>query len=254
MLPQRALHLPGLSEPINIPEEYPLRYSAMTYRALATDVDGTLTSKAHGISTGAIQAIRGLEARGVPVILASARPYPILNILREYLGTSGAIVCENGGHVDYGGESRLLGDNEECLEVYRRLREVHSDRVREAWTNRYNFVDLAIKRTSGKEKVLTVLSEFPKLRLIDSGFYYHVLARDVDKGKGLRAAAEMMGIEHSIIVAIGDSEVDMELLQGAGFGVAVRDASDDLKGIADLVTEGENGEGFCEAVESLFKP
>ena len=126
----------------------------MTYRALATDVDGTLTSKAHGISTGAIQAIRGLEARGVPVILASARPYPILNILREYLGTSGAIVCENGGHVDYGGESRLLGDNEECLEVYRRLREVHSDRVREAWTNRYNFVDLAIKRTSGKEKVI----------------------------------------------------------------------------------------------------
>jgi phosphoglycolate phosphatase (TIGR01487 family) len=226
----------------------------MTYRALATDVDGTLTSKAHGISTGAIQAIRDLEARGVPVILASARPYPILNILREYLGTSGAIVCENGGHVDYGGESKLLGDNEECLEVYRRLREAHGDRVREAWTNRYNFVDLAIERTIEKEKGLTVLSEFPNLRLIDSGFYYHVLARDVDKGKGLRAAAEMMGIDPSIIVAIGDSEVDMELLQEAGYGVAVGDASDELKEIADLVTKGENGEGFVEAVKRLFWP
>jgi phosphoglycolate phosphatase (TIGR01487 family) len=224
----------------------------MKFKALATDVDGTLTSKAHGISTGAIQAIRDLEARGIPVILASARPYPILNILREYLGTSGAIVCENGGHVDYGGESRLLGDNEECREVYRRLREVHGDGVREAWTNRYNLVDLAMERTIEKEKVLTVLSEFPKLRLIDSGFFYHVLARDVDKGKGLRAAAEMMGIECSVIVAIGDSEVDMELLQGAGYGVAVGDANDELKEIADLVTEGENGEGFREAVERLF--
>ena len=252
MLPQRALHLPRLSEPINSPEENPLRYSEMKFKTLATDVDGTLTSKAQGISTGAIQVIRDLEARGIPVILASARPYPILNILREYLGTSGAIVCENGGHVDYGGESRLLGDNEECREVYRRLREAYGDRVQEAWTNRYNMVDLAMERTIERKEVLTVLSEFPRLRLIDSGFFYHVLARDVDKGKGLRAAAEMMGVEPSEIVAIGDSEVDMELLQEAGYGVAVGDASDELKEIADLVTKGENGEGFREAVERLF--
>ena len=252
MLPQRSLHQPRLSEPINIPEENPLGDSEMKYKALATDVDGTLTSKAHGISTGAIQTIRGLEARGIPVILASARPYPILNILREYLGTSGAIVCENGGHVDYGGESRLLGDNEECREVYHRLKEAHGDRVQEAWTNRYNMVDLAIERTLEREEVLTVLSEFPKLRLIDSGFFYHILARDVDKGKGLRAAAEMMGAETSEIVAIGDSEVDIELLQEAGYGVAVGNASDVLKEIADLVTKGENGEGFREAVKRLF--
>jgi phosphoglycolate phosphatase (TIGR01487 family) len=252
MLPLRALHLPGLSEPINIPEENPLGDSKMKYKALATDVDGTLTSKAHGISMGAIQAIRDLEAKGIPVILASARPYPILNILREYLMTSGAIVCENGGHVDYDGESRLLGDNEECSDVYHRLKEAYGDRVLEAWTNRYNFVDLAIERTLDREEVLTVLSEFPRLRLIDSGFYYHILARDVDKGKGLRVAAEMMGVEPSVIVAIGDSEVDMELLQEAGYGVAVGDASDELKEIADLVTKGENGEGFREAVEILF--
>jgi phosphoglycolate phosphatase (TIGR01487 family) len=224
----------------------------MKYKAVATDVDGTLTSKTHGISTGAIQTIRDIEARGIPVILASARPYPILNILREYVGTSGAIVCENGGHVDYGGESRKLGDNEECLEVYHRLREAHGDCVQDAWTNRYNMVDLAIQRTIDRDEVLAVLSEFPALRLIDSGFFYHVLARDVDKGKGLRAASEMMGIETSEIVAIGDSEVDLELLQEAGYGVAVGDASDELKEIADLVTEKRNGDGFCEAIERLF--
>jgi phosphoglycolate phosphatase (TIGR01487 family) len=224
----------------------------MKYKAVATDVDGTLTSKVQGISTEAIQLIRGLEARGIPVILASARPFPILNILREYVGTSGAIVCENGGHVDYRGEGRMLGDNEECMEVYRRLREAHGDRVREAWTNRYNRVDLAIQRTIPKDSVLEILTEFPALRLIDSGFFYHVLTRDVDKGKGLKVASEMMGLEISEIVAIGDSEVDIELLQEAGYGIAVGDASDELKEIADLVTEKGNGDGFCEAVEMLF--
>jgi phosphoglycolate phosphatase (TIGR01487 family) len=224
----------------------------MKYKAMATDVDGTLTSKAHGISLGAILAIRGLEARGIPMILASARPYPILNILREYVGTSGAIVCENGGHVDYGGEGRILGDNEECIDVYHRLREVHGNRVQEAWTNRYNRVDLAIQRTISKGDILAILSEFPALRLIDSGFFYHVLSRDVDKGKGLKTASKMMGLETSEIVAIGDSEVDIELLQEAGYGVAVGDASDELKVIADLVTERDNGDGFCEAVERVF--
>jgi phosphoglycolate phosphatase (TIGR01487 family) len=224
----------------------------MNFKAVATDVDGTLTSKAHGISTSAIEAIRGLEARGIPVILASARPYPILNILREWTGSSGAIVCENGGHVDYRGESRMLGDNEECNVVFRRLREAHGDRVRVAWTNRYNRVDLALQRTIPRDEVIAILSEFPALRLIDSGFFYHILSKDVDKGKGLRTATEMMGIEISDIVAIGDSEVDMELLQEAGYGVAVGNASDELKVIADLVTEKENGDGFCEAVERLF--
>jgi hypothetical protein len=62
----------------------------------------------------------------------------------------------------------------------------------------------------------------------------------------------MMGAQTSEIVAIGDSEVDIELLQEAGYGVAVGDASDVLKEIADLVTKGENGEGFREAVKRLF--
>ena len=224
----------------------------MKFKALASDVDGTLTSKAEGISLQAIRAIRDLESRGVPVILASARPYPILNIMRKYIGTSGAIVCENGGHVDHSRESRTLGDNSLSSEVFERLQRVHGDGVKEAWTNRYNLVDLALQRTIDKASILAVLEDFPTLRLIDSGFYYHILQRDVDKGKGLRVAAELMGLETSDIVAIGDSEVDIELLQAAGLGVAVGDASDDLKSIADLVTERPNGRGFSEAVERLF--
>jgi len=224
----------------------------MSFKALASDVDGTLTSKAEGISLQAIEAIRDLESRGIQVVLASARPYPILNILREYIGTSGAIVCENGGHVDHIGECRVLGDNNLSGEVFERLQRIHGDQVREAWTNRYNLVDLALQRTIDRASILAVLKDFPALRLIDSGFYYHVLQRDVDKGKGLRVAAELMDLETSDIVAIGDSEVDIELLQVAGLGVAVADASDDLKSIADLVTERPNGRGFSEAVERIF--
>jgi phosphoglycolate phosphatase (TIGR01487 family) len=221
-------------------------------KAIATDVDGTLTSKISGISTNAINAIRKIEAKGIPIILASARPYPILNILREYLQTSGAIICENGGYVDYGGESRILGDNTECSEFMSLLTELYGEQVQEAWTNRYNIVDLALKRTLQKKDILNVLSNYPQLRLIDSGFFYHILNIKVNKGKGLKVAAEMMNIETNDIIAVGDSEVDIELLQEAGYGIAVGNASDELKKIANHVTVKRNGQGFTEGISNIL--
>lgn len=224
----------------------------MGYRALATDVDGTLTSRELGISLEAIRSIRGLEDRDVPVLLASARPSPVLNILREYIGCSGAVICENGGFIEYGGESRTLGDRADGLEAYRLLKEVQGDAVDEAWPNPYNVVDVALERTIPSHEMYDVLKRFPSLKLLDSGFFYHIMPLAIDKGKGLVAASEMMGIEAKRIVAIGDSQVDVELLQSAGYGVAVSDASEDLKSVADCVTKRPDGEGFCEAVRRIF--
>jgi len=224
----------------------------MSYRALATDVDGTITSRERGISLEAIRSIRDLEDRGVPVILASARPFPVLNILREYIGCSGAVICENGGFIEYRGETRTLGDRRDGLEAYSLLKEVHGDAVEEAWTNPYNIVDVALARTIPALKVQEVLKRFPSLKLFDSGFFYHIMPIGVEKGKGLQAAAEMMGIEARVVVAVGDSQVDLELLRAAGYGVAVSDASDDLKSVAGYITSRPDGEGFCEAVRRLF--
>jgi len=62
----------------------------------------------------------------------------------------------------------------------------------------------------------------------------------------------MMGLEARVVVAIGDSQVDLELLRAAGYGVAVSDASDDLKSVADYTTSEPDGGGFCDAVRRLF--
>lgn len=224
----------------------------MSYKALATDVDGTITSREHGISLEAIRSIRDLEDRGVPVILASARPFPVLNILREYIGCSGAVICENGGFIEYGGETRILGDRADGLRAYTLLKEVHGDAVEEAWTNPYNVVDVALARTIPAHEVQEVIKRFHSLKLLDSGFFYHVMPVGVDKGKGLQDAAEMMDMEARAVVAVGDSQVDLELLRGAGYGVAVSDASDNLKSVADYTASEPDGEGFCEAVRRLF--
>ncbi len=224
----------------------------MRFRALVTDIDGTITNRKEGISLPAIRAIRKLEKRGIPVLLASARPFPVLNILKEYIMTSGAIICENGGFVEYREESQTLGDRKTALEAFRRLKEAHGNSVMEAWTNPYNVVDLALERSIPREDVLQTLRNYPTLRLLDSGYFYHLMPIDVDKGKGLKTAARMMGIDTAEMVAVGDSQVDLELLKASGYGVAVGDSSQELKEVADMITKKPDGKGLCEAVKKLF--
>ena len=223
----------------------------MKFNALATDVDGTLTTRGEGISLEAVGLIRQLESRGIPVCLASARPYPVLKTLQTFLLTTGPLICENGGVVAYEEEQIILGDRSDGLQAYRELVEEFGENVREAWTNPYNLVDIAIGRGIPWERVLGVLHGYPSLRLLDSGYFYHLMPRNVDKGKGLKVAAELTGSYTEDFVGIGDSQVDIELLDAAGFGVAVTD-SEHLSPVADLVTEKRNSAGFCEAVRRVF--
>ena len=51
------------------------------------------------------------------------------------------------------------------------------------------------------------------------------------------------------ILAVGDSENDIEFLSAAGIKVAVSNADNELKDIADYVTKQPHGDGVKEAVE-----
>jgi hypothetical protein len=66
-------------------------------KAIATDVDHTLTDDRLLIDLDAIRTIRLLEGAGVPVILCSGRDLTSLSALGAYLGTSGLVVAEDGG-------------------------------------------------------------------------------------------------------------------------------------------------------------
>ena len=54
-------------------------------------------------------------------------------------------------------------------------------------------------------------------------------------------------------MAIGDNINDLEMIQNAGIGVAVVDATDDVKAVATYVTEKRVSEGaFAEAINKFL--
>jgi Cof subfamily protein (haloacid dehalogenase superfamily) len=68
---------------------------------------------------------------------------------------------------------------------------------------------------------------------------------DVNKGAGLTFIAERLGFTASETVACGDGENDRELLDWAGFGVAVANAHRDILARAQLVVPSVEEEGVA---------
>jgi Cof subfamily protein (haloacid dehalogenase superfamily) len=82
-------------------------------------------------------------------------------------------------------------------------------------------------------------------------YFLEFASPDVTKGAGLAFLAEHLGFPPERTVAFGDGENDIELLQWAGFGVAVANAHPRVLAAADWVCPSAEVEGVAEVIEAL---
>ena len=85
-------------------------------------------------------------------------------------------------------------------------------------------------------------SEYQKeYQLVKShAWYYEILRRDTNKGVALKKLCELIGVESKNVIAVGDNDNDIEMIEYAGLGYAVKNATDNLKKAADKVTKRSN--------------
>ncbi|HYB02244.1 MAG TPA: Cof-type HAD-IIB family hydrolase [Ktedonobacteraceae bacterium] len=81
--------------------------------------------------------------------------------------------------------------------------------------------------------------------------YLEITHRGVDKSSALLVLGQHLGIDSSEMVAIGDMDNDVAMLQMAGFGIAMGNAPDRVKAEANWVTETNNRDGVAAAIERL---
>jgi Cof subfamily protein (haloacid dehalogenase superfamily) len=75
---------------------------------------------------------------------------------------------------------------------------------------------------------------------------------DVNKGSGLQFVADRLGFPAAETVACGDGENDRELLDWAGFGVAVANAHEEILARADLVVPDVEHEGVALLLDAYL--
>ncbi len=79
-----------------------------------------------------------------------------------------------------------------------------------------------------------------------------VMNSGVTKGNAVKILAQMYGIDREEIIAIGDNENDISMIEYAGLGIAMGNAEEALKAAADYITGDYMADGVAEAIEKFI--
>jgi phosphoglycolate phosphatase len=219
-------------------------------RALAVDIDGTLTDSNRVLCPNAVDAMRKLK---VPVVLSTGNTHCFTRTVSVLLDTPRIFIAENGGVVSYSeDEMEVLADKKICEDAFQKLsREFSLQRYNSA---RYRFTDIALQRNFDVAAATRRVVELGlQVEIIDTTFAAHIKDRRVDKGTGLVCIAEHMKIDLQDFAAIGDSLSDGPMFKLAGFRASVGNANTELKEMSDYVAKAKYGNGFAEIIDHMVK-
>jgi phosphoglycolate phosphatase (TIGR01487 family) len=220
-------------------------------RAVAVDIDGTVTDYRRYLDFRGVKALRGIEARGIPVIAATGNVPPVTKAFSNFVGLSGALVCENGGAVFSNDMSRskLLASRKKPDRAVRHLRKVGL-RPRFIWSDPWRLSEVALNLEIGEEPVRKALEGWG-LDVVATKFAVHIMEPGLDKVKGLRVALGFMPgrIKLDQVLAIGDSNNDVLMLAGCKNSGCVGNGSESAKAAARFVARRNHGSGVAEILE-----
>lgn len=108
------------------------------------------------------------------------------------------------------------------------------------------------ERLKELEKQWKPLVENKLYMTISKPFFLEFMNLEVDKGKSILRLGKMLGIDAEEIIAIGDSYNDITMIQAAGLGVAMGNAVETVKEIANYITEDNEHDGVAAVVEKFI--
>lgn len=93
---------------------------------------------------------------------------------------------------------------------------------------------------------------FPDIHLHRyNGYMVDVIPKGLTKLQGIEKAVHALGLTLEDVVAFGDSGNDIDMLKGVGCGVAMGNASTEVKAVADVITTSLQDNGIYEACIKL---
>ncbi len=252
----------------------------MKYKAFVFDCDGTLTSlQTWKVVPSAAKALKELQALGYPVILATGRPAFFTPSITE-AGIKPDYLVASNGHVLADKELNTIWSvhfdadlydeiNEFCKEnelgLFWKFEDGNYIVVEHPNIKRiFEGVSEDIFKTSangelpnsgalvGEEKDRELfMSRFAgRLECVNGGLLlYDINKLGVSKKNGLEKLLNILDIKPEEIMAFGDSENDIEMLDYAGCSVVLGDGMDIAKEHADYITDATIDDGVLNALK-----
>lgn len=236
-------------------------------KLIALDMDGTLLNSELEISEANKNAIEKALEQGVGVMLATGRWLEFCYPYAEALNLDTYLVTVNGGEIWTSSKAlveRHVHEQALMEKMWQLGNGLHvdmwcvaTDRIYEIGTDPEDFYAhewLKIGFYSEDKKKLDLiqkeLSNYDELELTNSlPTNIEVNPLGVNKANGLVRVCKELGITMDEVMAVGDSLNDIKMIEQAGFGVAMGNAQDAIKDVADAVTDSNDADGVAKAIE-----
>ena len=249
----------------------------MKYKAVFVDVDGTLIPNYTDLvpSPRVSEAIAKARKKGVHVGLVTGRPMKYLENIFAHLRLEGPSVIVNGTQVIDSVTKEILWqqalsfeDLSSSLAITKQFASriiINDEGIDIPYTTQTNIklyknpLLVYIESLPGNEAddLVASLTHMPTITATKTiGFksgQSDVIISHVNATKqhGLLTASEILGISTREIIGIGDGYNDFPLMMAAGFKVAMGNAIEDLKDIADYIAPTVDADGVADVIEKF---
>nr|WP_046494080.1 HAD family hydrolase [Streptomyces odonnellii] len=265
--------------------------ASFPYRLVATDLDGTLLREDFTVSGRTREALAAITAAGAAHIIVTGRGVPWTQHILDDLGYEGLAVCGQGAQVYHAGERRLLtsvtldrqlarlaiakteaetgplalaasrdgldgavviGPGYQVLDG--ELPALFVDDLAELWAEPLNKV--YIQHPELDDDALARAARATVGGLVDvvmaGAGVVEILPLGLNKATGLSLAARRLGVTAADTIAFGDMPNDIPMFAWARHGVAMANAHEELKAVADEITASNEDDGIAVVLEKLL--
>ena len=264
------------------------------YRLAAIDLDGTLLGPDKEISEQNAAAVRRLNENGAQVIIASGRRHQNSIRFQRQLQLSGPIIACQGGLIRDGESGNVIEAHFLPQSVAREIVNeaeksgvqaiyYHLDHLYVPERNNH-WIDLYESRVGERAETLPSLSQLDGRRALKIVWYgdpvvlkkirpeiaaridgkvdvlstesenLEFMPRGINKAAALEKVARELGVPREQVLAFGDGENDVQMLEWAGMGVAMRHGNSAAIAAARMVSPpGPPETAFARAVDVLFE-
>jgi HAD superfamily hydrolase (TIGR01484 family) len=264
--------------------------SGFPYRLIATDLDGTLLRSDDSVSQRTRDALAAATAAGAVHIVVTGRGARWTRHVLDDLGYDGLAVCAQGAQVYHAGEHRLLTSvtldrqlagvalakieaeigplylaaSRDGLDgdvmvgpgyaVTGALPSTPFTDASDLWAAPLNKIYIQHPELSDDElaqAAVRAAGGFVSVAMAGQGIV-ELLPLGLSKATGLSLAARRLGVKAADTIAFGDMPNDLPMFAWASYGVAMADAHEELKAVADEVTSSNEEDGIAVVLERLL--
>ncbi|KRE45630.1 Cof-type HAD-IIB family hydrolase [Paenibacillus sp. Soil724D2] len=241
-----------------------------SYKLIALDMDGTLLDDDKKISVENREAIQEATKAGKIVIMSTGRGAVSAMPYIQELGLNSPLVVVNGSEV-WESPSKLL---KRTLLPVDTVRNLHSlAQTHDCWWWAYSVqgvfnresetMDIDSQEwlkfgyfTENMEKLQQIrdfVEGWGTLEITNSHpSNIELNPLGISKASGVETVCQLLGISMSEVIAMGDSENDIAMIREVGLGVAMGNAQDEVKRIADITTVTNNEHAIAKVIRTYM--